>query len=901
MNNITSDLDGCERVLAAIVFSDAVDFSARMRSNEPRTLALIQRDQTIMKAICERYQGEVIKSTGDGLLIKFSNLNSSLQAVNCAIEIQKELAKNAENLDSEAILYHRIGIHFGEVFAISNDVMGHTVNVAARLESQAEPGGICLSKTVYDLTKKTLSVQVRYLGHRELKNISNSFPVYHISLGTESNNVSGALSRTRLSKQDYRNRQVLLDKVYNYWITGVLEHSLHARLLWEIGITPRPDMLDGSWNSVLKTAQTWQRYSARTRAIDIFNNLGAGRTLLILGQPGSGKTITLLEIARSLIDRAKYNVSLAIPVVFNLSSWSAKKQPIDRWLIGELKGKYQLSKEIAEKCVKEQNLLLLLDGLDEVSVESREACVEAINDFCHQFGQTEMIVCCRLRDYQALHHRLQLQDAIYLQPLRLEQIRAYLSFGGEKLAALSLLIETDKTLQKLARSPLMLSIMMFAYRGIPVENLIKKETLEERRQHLFDTYVCKLFDHRGGQQKYSLKTTKYWLSYLAKQLKKQGETIFSIEQIQSSWLPNSWGKFKYHLEFCLLFGAIFGAVLFLLFPVVFPHTNLTCPSWVFLVYGMVGGSSVGIYAAIAWTLLNRLLGKRIRSSVGGLIFSLVGGFAILPTVASVYMTSCLIDNFAIEGLFSFQSTIAYLGSFFPLFYLISALNAISFWAVLRTSISPSMKLKWSPTLAKKKLIYGMIWGLKSGLILGLIYWITLVEEILPTVLLVTYPLSPLARLTILILASELIGGLIGGMLGFFIGGLTGMTISTTTMPNQGIWHTLYNAICLGGMTTLIWGAIAASFGSHFSIVAIPLGVAVGMMSGGITALKHLLLRLNLRSLGLIPWNYARFLNYATSCIFLQKVGGGYIFVHRLLLEHFAAMDWRSRSSGGRSK
>jgi MFS family permease len=589
-----------------------------------------------------------------------------------------------------------------------------------------------------------------------------------------------------------------------------------------------------------------------------------------------------------------------MPVVFNLSSWSAKKQAIDRWLIGELNGKYQVSKEIAEKWVKEQNLLLLLDGLDEVSLASREACVEAINHFCHQYGQTEMIVCCRLRDYQDLSHRLQLQDAIYLQPLRLEQIRAYLSFGGEKLAALSLLIETDKTLQKLARSPLMLSIMMFAYRGIPVENLIKKETLEERRQHLFDTYVCKLFDHRGGQQEYCFETTKLWLNCLAKQLKKQGETIFLVEQIQSSWLPNFWEKFKYNLEFCLLFGGIFGAVLLPLFPFVFPHTNLTCPYWVFLLYGIVGGSSVGICAAIAWTVLNQLLGKRIRSPLGGLIFSLVGGLAILPTAVSVYMTSCLIDRFAETGLFSFQSTIAYLGSFFPLLYLISALNSLSFWSVLRTSISPSMKLQWSPTLAKKKLVYGMVWGLKSGLIVGLIYWITLFEEILPQVMITTYQLSPFVSLTILGL-TILIGGLMGGFLGFIIGGLTGTAISTTTTPNQGIWQTLYNAICLGGIITFSLAVIAAFCGSHVSIIAIHLGIAVGMMSGGITALKHFLLRFNLRSLGLIPWNYARFLNYATSCIFLQKVGGGYIFIHRLLLEHFAAMNWRSRSPGGRSK
>ncbi|MGC9505401.1 MAG: NACHT domain-containing protein, partial [Baaleninema sp.] len=134
------------------------------------------------------------------------------------------------------------------------------------------------------------------------------------------------------------------------------------------------------------------------------------------------ETTTLLELARDLIGRAKYDIALASPVVFNLSSWSNKQQNFDRWLVSELNSKYQVGKETAKTWVKEQKLLLLLDGLDEVTLNSREACVDAINEFCQKYGQTELVVCSRIRDYQALNHHFKLQGAICLQQLTLEQV-----------------------------------------------------------------------------------------------------------------------------------------------------------------------------------------------------------------------------------------------------------------------------------------------------------------------------------------------------------------------------------------------------------------------------------------------------------------------------------------------
>lgn len=170
-------LAGGQRVLAAIFFTDTVGFSALMRKDEERALRLVARDLEQMKTTCAAFGGQVLKSTGDGLMVLFT---SAVQAVACALEIQRDFhAKNLELPKSEE-LQHRIGIHLGDVFQQSGDVMGDGVNVAARLQTEAVPGGICLSKTVYDVVHNRLPFYVNDLGPRKLKNIG-TITAYQIS------------------------------------------------------------------------------------------------------------------------------------------------------------------------------------------------------------------------------------------------------------------------------------------------------------------------------------------------------------------------------------------------------------------------------------------------------------------------------------------------------------------------------------------------------------------------------------------------------------------------------------------------------------------------------------------------------------------------------------------------
>ena len=168
-----------QRSLAAIVFTDVVSFSARMQADEETTLRLLKRDFEEMREICVSHHGSVLKTTGDGLLLYFS---SAVQAVACALAMQRAFAAQLKARPAAESLTHRVGIHLGDVFVNEQDVMGDGVNIAARLQAEAEPGGICISQTVYDVVRNKLALHVTRLGPRELKNISQAIPIYKLLL-----------------------------------------------------------------------------------------------------------------------------------------------------------------------------------------------------------------------------------------------------------------------------------------------------------------------------------------------------------------------------------------------------------------------------------------------------------------------------------------------------------------------------------------------------------------------------------------------------------------------------------------------------------------------------------------------------------------------------------------------
>jgi class 3 adenylate cyclase/pimeloyl-ACP methyl ester carboxylesterase len=167
-----------ERRLAAILAADVAGYSRLMSEDEAGTLAAWQRCHSeLIDPGIARHRGRIVKLMGDGLLAEFSSV---VEAVDCAAEIQREMAARNANPASERPLILRIGVHLGDVIVEGHDIHGDGVNIAARLESIAEPGGICISRQVYDQVVKKLTLGYRNLGPRTLKNIPDPIEVFAI-------------------------------------------------------------------------------------------------------------------------------------------------------------------------------------------------------------------------------------------------------------------------------------------------------------------------------------------------------------------------------------------------------------------------------------------------------------------------------------------------------------------------------------------------------------------------------------------------------------------------------------------------------------------------------------------------------------------------------------------------
>ena len=168
---------GMERKLAAIFSTDVAGYSRLMGDDEEATIRTLTAYRALISSLIQHYRGRVVDAPGDNLLAEFASV---VDAVRCAVEIQHELkAKNAE-LPEHRQMQFRIGINLGDVIVEGERLYGDGVNIAARLESLASPGGICISGTVYDQVKNKLALNYEYLGEQTVKNIAEPVRVYRV-------------------------------------------------------------------------------------------------------------------------------------------------------------------------------------------------------------------------------------------------------------------------------------------------------------------------------------------------------------------------------------------------------------------------------------------------------------------------------------------------------------------------------------------------------------------------------------------------------------------------------------------------------------------------------------------------------------------------------------------------
>ncbi|GAP99812.1 transcriptional regulator [Leptolyngbya sp. NIES-2104] len=657
-------------------------------------------------------------------------------------------------------------------------------------------------------------------------------------------------------RQSSKDRNRMIQKVQSFWIKGVFERSLYESVLIDLELEEHPAALASSWTVEAQSPLSEPSQQCKGTILEVYDALVG--TLLILGAPGSGKTTLLLELARSLIERAEQDPNQPIPVVFHLASWSIQSLPIDQWLVEELHDRYQVPRRLAQVWVNEAQVLPLLDGLDEVARSHRESCVEAINEFCKQSWLSNLVVCSRDADYEALTTCLQVQAAVMIQSPTIEQIDAYFSSCGEKLAGVRSLLQHHSGLRDLVNTPLMINILTLAYHGQSIED-VSPDVAPEHWQHtLFTAYVQRMLTRRSSNPAYPPERILTGLSWLARALKQHAQSTFLIERIQPSWLISE-------AQQRLL--AISEIVV------------------VALLLGLVGGLGVGIHAGLA-TGWNSGMTIWLQHGLRGMLTGLgVGSIAAIGTSAIVGWLTAIQMNTKYQqqriwyaarlGLAAGGQGISVgimLGLEFGLGdMLITGFGVgLTAWRFLCPSqITLLEAWGWSWKQMHRGIVPGIVLGASSAIMNGLVYGAMYGAIIGPIVFLLT-------------------------LIGF---GLTSSEIETKILPNQGIRRSGRSALQMSLFMGIPFGiAHAVGYGLTLDWAgAIGNGLSAGLvgcttlwlMCGGLTCIQHLIIRVFLWKAGVAPWNYAEFLDHAAEQMFLQKVGGGYLFVHRLLLDHFA--------------
>jgi adenylate cyclase len=167
-----------ERRLAAILCADVAGYSRLMGNDEEGTLARLKRlRREVTDPKIEQHHGHIVKTTGDGILVEFVSV---VEAVQCAVEVQQDIAERNAEVPIEQRIELRTGINLGDIIIDGSDIYGDSVNVAARLEGVAEPGGVCVSGTVYEHVRDKLPYRFTDLGEQQVKNIERPIRVYSL-------------------------------------------------------------------------------------------------------------------------------------------------------------------------------------------------------------------------------------------------------------------------------------------------------------------------------------------------------------------------------------------------------------------------------------------------------------------------------------------------------------------------------------------------------------------------------------------------------------------------------------------------------------------------------------------------------------------------------------------------
>lgn len=683
---------------------------------------------------------------------------------------------------------------------------------------------------------------------------------YYLHQFIEQKRILSLNAHTSLSVAQ-RNRERMLQRLDALY-QDLLDDSLQQVAWLELDLVEKPDAVQNLVMLLVQIKNLPERLlPAGTSIVQVYND--ANQELLILGEPGSGKSTQLYVLARHLVEQASYDQVRPLPIIFPLSSWAVKQLPLQQWMEEQIIQLYDIPKQLSHQWIQGEQIIPLLDGLDEMEEAARPACIQAINTY-HYEHLHPLVVCSRSVEYTvaSTQERLAFQQAVVVQPLSAAKVKATLIGGGRRLGALKAAFQKNIALQELATTPLMLSLLILTYQGTTVHDLSTKgETLQ---QQLFTSYVERMITRKGNNKRYSYRQTCLWLHWLAYQMRTHQQTIFSLESLQVDWLPLKTHPF-YMWSTTRIFGLVVGLVIGLNVGFI---TGLTFNPIEGLIIGLLAGLMGGIPVWKSSTVkLTERLAWSWKNALPGLLFGLIIGLfgELIMGVLRGMLSKLLVGP--LIGLLAAGISVLLVGLIFGLLFGMFA------GMVYRQSatIKPAEKIIWSWKNARI--------GLLGGLLIGLL-----------SVLLGKLPTEPVTGLIFGLIVGLLLGLIFGLAAGF---SKKQLIDRLSLSPNEGLKRSLKNGILivllfvpLGSL--LGWQLFGPLSGPFFGLLG---GLVSGLFFGLGDVIQHYALRFWLWRSQLLPWQAADFLEDARARHLLLRVGGSYRFAHRLLLDYFADLDF----------
>jgi formylglycine-generating enzyme required for sulfatase activity/class 3 adenylate cyclase len=451
--------EGFKRKLAAILSADVAGYSRLMGDNEEATIRTLTDCRVAMATLIQQYRGRVVDTTGDNLLAEFA---SAVDAVNCAVEIQRELGERNAQLPDVRKMEFRIGVNVGDVVEEEDRIYGDGVNIAARVEGLAEACGICISGRVYDHVENKLNLEYEFLGEQKVKNIARPVRVYRVLSFPGAAACAPDLSQL---EQDYRERlkaRYAEEAAYYVPLAGETTEA--------IPIQP---------NKAPRTARRRRRRAKfeyhewiptgqdikHVKLDSLREGVEKYPCVVLLGDPGCGKTTALENLAYQFSDHPD-----KLPVPLHLSEFGSDMS-LEDFIIqgwgGLLEAGHWGAQVLAanlEAYLETGRMFFLFDALNEMPLEGYRQHSLALREFIDQRSAqgNRFLVTCRILDYSEELSGLQ---RVEVQPLSDDQIQHFLQNelpeGWQMLW--QTLVQSDDSphcLLEMARNPYLLTVMI---------------------------------------------------------------------------------------------------------------------------------------------------------------------------------------------------------------------------------------------------------------------------------------------------------------------------------------------------------------------------------------------------------------------------------------------------------